>query len=144
MEVVKPVTSIKTLLRTMCKRGLPDEYVMAWFVPEPEVAYEIRYEAENYKFPVKPVIIIKLESTYSDGKFMYREVIKYDLRTGNKVRRTKGNLQDFIGKKIFRTQCRYHVSNFFIEFPHWVVNNSQHASKIASAFGVSLVKLTEE
>lgn len=116
---------------------LPPEFVMAYFVPEEETIYEVTSEyRRNYNTGVPSVYIeslIKLKSYIVDDKFLYREVTKVKIDTGEKIRRVSGNLQDFIGKKIFRTQWES-KSEFYINFPKHLIEKSKHRDRILEAF----------
>ena len=112
--------------------------------------WEIRYgshrSANTGSIKYYPKMLVKLKSCWVDDKFSYREIQKLNLEDLKKVRRTKGNLQDFIGKKLFRTTYTIEPSKFFVNFPQYIIkdhiqelkNNQALISKIYEAFGIHI------
>lgn len=137
MATVKPFNSIKTLIKlTYDKEPIPTEYVMAYFVPESEIMYEVRYLTNGYGMQSGPQILIRLQSTVEEGRFTYKELDKIDLTTGRKIRRTSGNLADFIGKKVFRTQFNGYRPKFFVNLPYEVIEKSKVKDEILKKFKI--------
>lgn len=133
------IKSIKSFLRLgYSEEALPVEYIASYFVPEPEILWEIKYhrqfKGKNCIFI--PDMLVKLSSKYvDDNKFNYQEIIKIDLQNGHKVRRVRGNLQDFIGKKVYRASNKWQISKFFIKFPRTELEDSQFKDRISTLFG---------
>ena len=137
MATVKPFNSIKTLIKlTYVTDHIPVEYVMAYFVPESEIMYEVRYLTNGYDVHSGPQVLIRLQSTVEEGRFTYKELDKIDLTTGRKIRRTQGNLADFISRKVFRTQFNGYRPKFFVNLPYEVIEKSKVKKEILQKFKI--------